>query len=63
MTRYFCMMLRKKDAKQRFVIRSCKPKFIRAQSGEFNFYIDEKRNHVSTRTTLKVFACCDAAYH
>lgn len=48
MTRYFCMMLRKKSANKRVKVRSSKPNFIRAQSGELNFYIDVNRNHVST---------------
>lgn len=47
MTRYFCMMLRKKNPTKRVRIKSSKPDFIRAKSGEFNFYIDVNRNHVS----------------
>lgn len=49
MARYFCMMLRNKNknAKRRVPIRNFKPKFVRVQSGEFNFFIDEIRNHVS----------------
>lgn len=66
MTRYFCMMLRKKDAKRRVRIRSSKPEFIRAKSGEFNFYIDVNRNHVSKskfKLRKETFACHDAAPH
>lgn len=50
------MMLRKKnrDAKNKALIRSSKPKFIRAQSGEFNFFIDEKKNQVSTTLNLNI---------
>ena len=52
------MMLRNKNANRKVVIRSNKPKFIRAHSGEFNFYIDENRNQVSKHKNRSEFVAC-----
>jgi len=47
MTRYFCMLLRKKKMQKKVTVKNNKPRFLRIHSGEFNFKFDDMKNHVS----------------
>lgn len=41
MTKYFYMLMRKRKVPKKIAIRNTKPKFIRVQSGEFNFQFSD----------------------
>lgn len=60
MTRYFCMLLRKKKIQKKVTIKNNKPRFLRINSGEFNFNFDDMKNHVSIFKIINLCTTRDA---